>query len=99
MDKQILSVDVSVLIQEYNKLQNSIQASIGSHIIAAPWYGKYGGYGYGGSIRDIGKQGDYWTSVARDSDDRGAYYTIESNLIRIWWSPKRYGFSVRCIAK
>ena len=70
----------------------------GDTLTAAPWYGAYGGYYFGGSASNVGSGGYYWSSTAGDLGY--AYYLgFGSSSAYTGGDNKGLGYSVRCITQ
>ena len=67
-------------------------------VVAAPWYGTYGGLYYLGSARNVGSLGDYWSSTAGGSSLAYHLYFFSNESLTINNDGKDRGRSVRCVA-
>jgi len=70
----------------------------GATMTASPFLGVYAGHYYSSSFGNGGSNGYYWSSTAYSSAN--AYYLVfDSSNSGVYDGTKRYGFSVRCVAK
>ena len=82
---------------ELTTLKNSY--STGAKLVDSPFLGVYAGsYRNSSSFLNGGSYGYYWSSTAYNSN--GAYYLyFDSSSANVGSTNKRYGSSVRCVAK
>ena len=81
---------------ELTTLKNSYNTS--AKLVAAPFLGVYAGYYNYSSLNDGGSYGDYWSSTAYNASNAYNLY-FGSSGANVDYSYKRYGYSVRCVAK
>ena len=68
-------------------------------IVNAPLYLAYSGYVYGGSLRDAGVGGYWWSSTAYSSSGSAYYFAAVQSLVDAGaWDGRYVGDSIRCLA-
>ncbi len=73
--------------------------SVGSTLVASPYYFMYGGSAYSDGLDAAGSDGGYWSSMPYDSDYSAYLLEFGSSYVNpVSSNGRQYGFSVCCVA-